>query len=218
MFKNVIEKTGNKLTNYARRGEMVENRISEETFEKRPYILDNLAEALVYDTLYWIFKVNKLNIHIFPQVHLSSLIKPKKDLPKEDQRSLYFEAAKLSVDFVLVSGNTVNGDYLKTLCIIELDGESHKNSWKQKKDKSRNYKLNGFEIPILRITDDELQPYLDKVKNNARNNKGKESVDIFPFQSKEDKEAKMQLQNKLFDKLKAKISQSDFDKLKAKSN
>lgn len=37
-----------------------------------------------------------------------------------------------------------------------------------------------------------------------------EPVDIFPFQSKEDKEAKVQLQNKLFDKLNQTNGLSDY--------
>lgn len=85
--------------------------------------------------------------HIFPQVHLSSLLDERK-IKGQNWKAAFKHINGKSVDFVVC-----DKQYAKPLVAIELDDWSHNAESRQKRDEEVERIFMAAEIPLVRFSD-----------------------------------------------------------------
>lgn len=117
----------------------LEASIPPQNFTKKTTPILTKDERIMFTRLYYAFNGKA---YILPQQPLITLVNP---VDKNDPYR--YELAKLRVDFVIVSKE------YNTICVIECDGDSHKNNvWQTKKDIARNNLLKKWGIPVIRLS------------------------------------------------------------------
>ncbi|MDX1535971.1 MAG: DUF2726 domain-containing protein [Candidatus Spechtbacterales bacterium] len=82
--------------------------------------------------------------YIFPQVHISSLLRPSGD--RSTRYTYRNKINRKSVDFVILEKNN-----LKPMLAIELDDRSHNSQRRQKRDHFVNKAFESANLPLLRV-------------------------------------------------------------------
>lgn len=102
---------------------------------------------------------NELNLTVFAQVSLKSIIDTKKDLDYKERQKYFNKISEKSIDFVLISKN----DYKIKLC-IELDDNTHRQAKRITRDKFINELFESLKIDLLRYPVYKTY-YKDALKN-----------------------------------------------------
>lgn len=163
---------------YNKYGDFPEELLEEFPVEKKDFL--NRAETRLLKVFrHRFFKRDPMysyECEIFPQVHLIQMIKIDDsnidELIKkyetffagEDKRyALLNEIRMMSLDFVIANMNAI------PLCVVELDGPTHKNENQKRRDKLKNACLKNAGVKLVRITIEEfskevsLQKKIDEV-------------------------------------------------------
>lgn len=119
-----------------------EPKLSNYQYDRKKYIM-TYSESELFRRLDTIFG---MKYHVFPQVHLSSLLNHEVR-NGQDWRAALSKIQRKSVDFVLVDKNT-----LVTACAIELDDRSHDIEWSRvNRDELVNEIFEDSGVPLVRF-------------------------------------------------------------------
>jgi len=143
VFKFIIAIPSEKI----KKSKKSKNKPNLAVYEKKPYLFDNSSEFNLYNVLLELFGNEYF---IFPQIHYSHLIQPKKTTWKEERKHRS-RIDRKSADFVLC-----DKERIVPQLIIELDGSVHNFKRKRARDKFINEITKTVDLPILHLKADNL--------------------------------------------------------------
>lgn len=117
---------------------------------KRQYLFDSKPEFELFKIL---MEKYHDRFYIFPQVHYSNLIQPRRDLPPKERFGYFSRIDRKSADFVLCDKEKISPQL-----IIELDGPTHDLPIRQKRDEFINEITKITELKILHLKTQNMAP------------------------------------------------------------
>lgn len=134
------------------------NKTNALAYEKRPYLFDTVSEFDLFNILVELFGDDYF---IFPQIHYSHLVRPKRST-WSDERGLRSRIDRKSADFVFCDREKVI-----PVLVIELDGKVHAYEKKQKRDDFINELMRSTGLSIIHLNPDQLDKEAIKNKIEA---------------------------------------------------
>lgn len=125
----------------------IKNKLNSYSYEKKPYLFDNVSEFELFKILVELFGDDYF---VFPQVHYSHLVKPKRAGWGEERR-LRSRIDRKSADFVFCDREKV----IPRL-VVELDGKVHSYTSKRERDEFVNELMKTTGLPIIHLNPDNL--------------------------------------------------------------